>query len=87
MMSQLLKHGNIRTSCSSIARTEQSPRKTVKNTGQKDKEKTKPTNRKATSEQPGSAMAPYGTAWNSHDVAAPEAMLFCRHLLSRLLNN
>jgi hypothetical protein len=44
MMSQLLKHGNIRTSCSSIARREQSPRKTVKNTGQKDKEKTKPTN-------------------------------------------
>jgi hypothetical protein len=48
MMSQLLKHGNIRTSCSSIARTEQSPRKTMKNKGQKDKEKTKPTNRKAT---------------------------------------
>ncbi len=79
MMSQLLKHGIIRTSCSSIARTAQSPRKMVKNTGQKDKEKTKPTNRKATSEQPRIAMAPYGTAGNSHDVAAPEAMLFCRH--------
>lgn len=48
MMSQLLKHGSIRTSCSSIARTERSPRKTMKNKGQKDKEKTKPTNRKAT---------------------------------------
>jgi hypothetical protein len=30
------------------ARREQSPRKTMKNKGQKDKEKTKPTNRKAT---------------------------------------
>jgi hypothetical protein len=48
MKSQLLKHGNIQTSCSSIDRREHSPRKTMKNKGQKDKEKTKPTNRKAT---------------------------------------
>jgi hypothetical protein len=39
MMSQLLKHGNIRTSCSSITRTEQSPRKTMKNKGQKGQRK------------------------------------------------
>jgi hypothetical protein len=90
MMSQLLKHGNIRTSCSSIARTEQSPRKKVKNKGQKDKEKTKPTNRQATSEQPGIAMAPYGTAGNSHGRAMTwphQRPCFFADTISRLLNN
>lgn len=62
----------------------------VEEHGAKDKEETKPTNRKATSEQPGFAMAPYGTAGNSHGTAMTwphQRPCFFADTISRLLNN